>query len=555
MTGIRIGSGEDQNIPTDELQQAAIMEDAHEASSDESDVTDTPVASSFEDDEVGTAQQASSTSAGDPLANSDLGQADTAMEDDQEATIQERRKHTLAEAVYQDNKGDLTATAMPLPTMNHGELVNLLSAAEDLMGSMTTEQAISLQTHLLSMNLTGDEVAERFFESATKLTNKLRSPAGVQIAATTPPYKEPVAGAMLDADEASAYVARLKRAYDTVYLAGIHSGLWLKVTVPTNRELSNLMGQMTTLRNRLGFETRGASLSCDSALRNKLFVEWLLERTTKTNMKDSSPETIVKFLRAPDIPLLAMQLASVIHPSGYPIERACSTKPGVCNHIERTNMRLSKAIHYDADRLTDRQLAHMQTALRSNSLKTEDDMNAYQNEFSRTINREREIGEGIKVVYSMPTFEIYANTAEDWANDIRSASEQVISSMTDAEAMAHMRAQANLAMLTKYSAWVERIILNGRVVESRAAINAALTHLSADEDNVKSFLEGVTEYIADCTVGAAGVNDYVCPKCKGRQTEHEAGLLSTIAAIDPVNAFFTLAQLKIQRILSRNSAL
>ena len=544
MTGIKVNVEGAKSVPQN-------MEDTEQNSLP----ADEPVVGNgFEDsDDLAVVPVAENTVVSE-FDTSEIPNAESAMEDDQVGIINERKIHTVNEATFQDNRGNLNVPAMPLPTLNATDLLELLESTEEIMGTLSVEQANSMNNHLMSFPLTGDEVALKFFETASRLNNKMKSPNGTPLVMTNPPYKEPNKSSVLSAEEASAYLAHLQNTYDSAYIICPHSGLWLKVVTPDNRSLSMLQGSMTSHRNALGYQSRGASLSCDSALRNKIFTEWVIERTTKTNMKDSSPEAIAKFLKAPDIPLIAHQMAVCIHPSGYPVERSCSTKKGICTHVERTNMRLSKMIHFDEDRMTDNQRAHLQTALRSASLKSEEQMQAYQDEFSKTISRENQVSANIKVTYTMPSYEIYANTAEDWAAEIRSSSESVIANMTEQEALSHMHQQANLATLTKYAAWVESISLNGRIAESRSAVVATLTRMSSDDEIVKKFVDGVTDYIAACTVAAVGVNDYKCPKCNEKQSEHENGLLSSIAAIDPVNAFFTLAQLKIQYYLSRNSA-
>lgn len=479
------------------------------------------------------------------------------FEDEEETPVQERKKHTFPEQVFKAaNPTANTDLALAIPTISVDEVLSLLETAKEISKSLTRDQAKSISAHAESVALTcGDDVYDRFFQQADELSNRIKTRSGIVIGQTIPPYKEPVQGKILDANEASAYLARLNKTFDHVYLPAIHSGMWLKVQAPTMTDLHNLTGAMASSRNQLGYDTRGATLSCDTALRNMVFMDWLMERTVGTNMKESDAASIRRNLVATDIPLLAQQLAATIHPSGYLTERACSSKPGVCTHVEKATLRLSKMIFTDLSRLTEKQLTHMQTLLRTASRKTEEDMAAYRAEFGKTTVRQVTLSPFIKVTFAAPSVEAYANTAEEWASEIKKSSEDIISSMTEMEARQHLQEQARLGILTKYSAWVETIDLQGRVVQDRIAIARTLATMSEDDEIVKRFTDGVSQYISDCTVAAVGVPDYECPACKGQQSQGASGITAAVAAIDPITAFFTLTQLKIQRTLLRDSVL
>lgn len=487
----------------------------------------------------------------------DLNASRDDMEDEEDDAPAEQQKHRFQEDVFRVvDRADPNQLAMAIPTMGVEDIAGLLSVTAGIVGSLTKEQREALMVHGQSIGLTyDDDVYRNFFNNPdAKFVQVLRASDKTALCQTQPSFKEPKKGQLLDAAEASAYAARLVQAFDYLYIIAHHSGMWLKVQVPQGKALHNLQGRMSVVRNELGMATRGATLSNDTALRNMAFINWVIDHTMATNMIDSSPESIKRNLVALDIQLLAQQMASAIHPSGFMTERACSTKPGVCHHVERAMLRISKMQFIDSDRFTEKQLTHLQTLLRKAYKKSDADMASYRAEFGNTIIRTEELTPDISVTFQPPSVEVYEDTAEDWASGTRRESEETLTLMTDQEGRQHLEQQANLAVMTKYAAWVESINMQGRMVKDKAAILAVLATWSDTDYLVKKFTQAVSKYITDCTVAAVGVDDYKCPVCHGKQATAEQGLMASVAPMDAVTAFFTLAQLKIQQSLLNASA-
>lgn len=475
------------------------------------------------------------------------------MEDDPDEDVIPKIQRKLREHLFNQEKQPLKdALAMALPTLDIDNTASLLQIASGMASSLTQEQRDALSVYGLSAALLhSDDVYTNFFENPNaKLVQALRTKDGTVLQQTIPPFKEPKIGQILDIAESAAYSARLAKAMDYLYVMAHHSGMWLKIHVPRGKDLHNILATQTLNRNQLGYATRGATLSADTALRNMSFLNWLLDRVMATNMKDSSRPAIRRNLVAMDIQLLAQQCASAIHPSGFPTDRACSSKPGVCTHIESAILRISKMQFIDEDRFTEKQYQHLSTLLRTNGAKTEEDMAAYRREFGMVSSSAIDCGDGIIFNLAPPTVEIYEDTAEEWASGTKRESDEILSLMTEQEARKHTEEQAAMQTLTRYGAWVESINMNGRFAQDRLSIREALINFSEREDIVEKFVAGVKKYITDCTVAAVGVNDYVCPVCNGRQAHMDSGLLSSIAPLDAVTAFFTLARLKTQQLQS-----
>lgn len=549
--GIKITATPQVDVPV----ESEFIEEADRTSQFETELP--PNTIDFEEEHVEPVARNTASSA--PALVAEAGEIDiptsASMEDDEVEVAPVSHQHAFQEDVFLSKDIPQNSPAMALPTMSFDEIAELLGVTSKILSRLSPEQLQGIGVHGSSIGLTeADGVYKRFFDRpGSKLVQTLKTADGIELRQTTPAYKPPKKGDLLDLADASAYAARLVQAYDTLYIIGHHSGMWLKVTVPRGRDIHRLLGEMITTRGELGYATRGATLSSDTALRNMAFVNFVIERAVATNMVDSSPESIRRNLVALDIPLLAQQMASAIHPSGFAVERACSTKPGTCGHVEREWLRLSKIQHVDSDRFTPKQMAHMQTLLKRAHRKTDADMAAYRNEFGANIIRRVEIAKDIWVTFQPPSVEVYEDTAEEWAAEIKRESENVLQLMTEDQGRRHMEQQASLTVMSKYSAWVVEINMDGRLVEERMAIRAVLGQLSEHDEIVKRFTDGVSNYISDCTVAAVGVSDYRCPVCNGKQTHAETGFMSAIAPLDAVTAFFTLAQLKIQLNLSNDS--
>lgn len=555
---LELGEKPDTPLPTGLSETAVAVDVALDLPLSESQSTNLQ----FEDDEMPltpvTAQPAPVRQP-EPAPTSldgDEGSVNNNMEDDPEEDVVPKIVRKLKEHIFNQDKRPLKdALALALPTLAIDDTADLMQIAAAMANSLTQEQRDALTIYGLgSALLHQDDVYEKFFENPNaNLVQVLRTKGGDPLQQTIPPFKEPKVGQILDIAEASAYAARLSEAMDYLYIIAHHSGMWLKINVPQGTDLHNILATQTLNRNQLGYATRGATLSSDTALRNMTFLNWLLDRVMATNMKDSSRESIRKNLVAMDIQMLAQQTASAIHPSGFPTERACSSKPGVCTHIESAILRISKMQFIDESRFTDKQREHMSTLLRKSHAKTDEDMATYRREFGTLVSSAIDCGNGIIFNLAPPTVDIYEDTAEEWASGTKRESEEILSLMTEQEARKHTEDQAAMATLTRYGAWVESINMQGRFVQDRMSIRAVLVRFSEKEEIVEKFVEGVKKFITECTVAAVGVNDYVCPVCNGKQAHMDSGLLSSVAPLDAITAFFTLAQLK-TRLLRSNAS-
>ena len=271
-------------------------------------------------------------------------------------------------------------------------------------------------------------------------------------------------------------------------------------------------------------------------------MDFLLTCVVETTLWSDDPQDIAEALKLADINTLIWGGALAIYPNGYPYVQPCTAQPGNCAHQVRGKVALHRLLFVDNNMLTEKQRRHM---ARRKTRITKEEYAAYAEQFAVKESSKYE-DDGLGIRFSDPSYAQYRESGFEWVAELEAATEQAFGNrISIRERDEHVNNMAKAVAMRQYSHWVQRITFlreNGEddgFVESRKDINAQLEMLTGNPARAKEFFTRVDTYIAENAIAVIGIPNYVCPKCRARQTT-APGRFEEIIPIEVGQAFFTL---------------
>ena len=170
----------------------------------------------------------------------------------------------------------------------------------------------------------------------------------------------------------------------------------------------------------------GLIFSNQASYINRVLFDLVLDCIYETNIKDYENENLRELISINDLPILAWALAYSIFPNGYSYNRACIENPKECQHVIESTLDINKIMWTDRSALNDKQLKFMMDIPRT--LKTADEIKAYQSEFADSKFNKYEDDRGFTVVFKTPTVEDHITAGTNWIYEMENV---VRSTFTD----------------------------------------------------------------------------------------------------------------------------
>ena len=359
------------------------------------------------------------------------------------------------------------------------------------------------------------------------------------------------AGTVLTGSDATLHMARQLGMYAHIQIPLYHTGIWIDVKVPSDGELALLEQRISSATYELGYQTKGLAYSNTSVKMNMEVVDFILDRVVATTAREVNKQYLKSIIRTTDIGIMAWAMANAVYPAGFPYGRACSADPVKCTHVVREMLRLSKLIWTDSSAFTDWQKKLL--ASRGTKKITEEDLEKYQSEFVRIGARRVKVRDGIHADLRVPTLLEYEQAGYEWIDSLIAQAKASLDDLSTQEMNQVINEQYQLSSMQQYTHWVASLYYSDGdlTVEGREEISNSLKMASANEEIVETFTKEIKKYIDDVSATIIAIPKYDCPSCgapAGQDTTHHPFLV----ALDPVQAFFILRDLKIQTTLNAN---
>lgn len=342
---------------------------------------------------------------------------------------------------------------------------------------------------------------------------------------------------------------------DVVNIPLPHSGIWVTIKPPTEKDLIDFYNSIFREKIMLGRTTFGLTLTNFSVHINNRLFDFMLKHIHSINYGDLPKEDLKNYVLIHDFPILAWGFASTMYPNGFDYQRACVNDVQTCSHIAKAKLNLAKLLWVDNPSLTDAQKKILEE-FRPNKLGI-DSYRKFISEHVRVSGSTFTTKNGMKFRLKVPTFNEYTTDGLAWVSGINAAIENIIlldADNQDDDTKTEMLNQyVKTSILRQFNHFIDFIDLgDGETIQDRATINTVLEAFSAQDDIRAEITENILKFKTKTTIGVIGIPEYKCPNCGHPQNPNATNEnFVNVIPLDTMNLFFTLITLRISKILER----
>lgn len=393
---------------------------------------------------------------------------------------------------------------------------------------------------------------DRFFEKDVQFEQGISNNEG-EVTNLISPLKFKNSSGEMKGEMALLKVSKLLGIGEVVNVGLPHSGIWVTIKPPTDKDLIDFYNTVFREKVMLGRSTSGLTFSNFSVyLNNKLF-QFILRHIHSVNYSDLPKDQLDDHICIHDFPILAWGFACAMYPNGFPFERACIPKgEEPCLHVSKETINLTKLPWLDNSALSSVQKTIF-SENRPNKL-TVDSYKKYVAEHSRVVSSMVTVREGIKLKLKIPTFAEYTTDGLAWINGISTSVEAVLLSTEDDEEGKRelINQYVKASVLRQFNHFVDFIEIDDSVVTDRVTINNLLEMFSGEDDLRTVILDAIIKFKSNTTIAVIGIQEYNCPKCGSKQEGAlELPRFVNVIPLDSVNLFFLMLTSRISKILER----
>jgi len=327
-----------------------------------------------------------------------------------------------------------------------------------------------------------------------------------------------------------------------------HSGIWLTFKAPEDSAMLELFRRIRAEKTSLGYQTYGLTFANTSVFYNQWLIDFALEHVYDSTLKN--PETLRKNISSLDIPSLLWGLACAHYPRGFQYGRAVVNELGELVKEVRGRLNVGRCLWVDYKALTPWQInSHM--ARRVSATVTQEMLDRYRAEFTRGVEREVDLGQGVKMTLGVPSVEDYQNSGQKWVNGILHLFNSVVADGVDQDARQKaMHMQGKATNMRQYAHWVKKITLtktNNDIVDVETIENT-LSNLSSQDEIRSAYFRECMKYIDDSTIAVIAT-----PTAHPAEDKRALPRFEHLLPLDVASTFFTLLVQKDLRIGARSS--
>jgi len=407
----------------------------------------------------------------------------------------------------------------------------------------TNEEAIDFYTP-------GGLYQDRFYDEKSKFEQGVASKEGDLKTISQLKFKQ--TDGPLNAELAVLKVSKMLGLGDVLSIPLPHSGIWVTIKPPTEKDLIDFYNSIFKEKITLGRSTFGLTLTNFSVYVNRKLFDFIMKHVHSVNYQGINKSELDNYILIHDFPILAWGFAATIYPNGFDYQRACVDDVEQCSYVAKAVLNMLKLLWVDNASLTDAQKIIM-AENRPNKLSIEN-YRKYIIEHVRVTGTEFTIKENIKFKLRIPTFAEYTTDGLSWVNTINSAIDSfIVEEGNEVEAKTQLLDQyVRSSILCQFNHFIDYIEIDENVVNDRTSITEVLKVFSADDELRSEIINKILKFKADTTIALVGIPDYKCPNCGKPQNPSALNPhLTSVIPLDVMNLFFTLITLRISKIMER----
>lgn len=358
-------------------------------------------------------------------------------------------------------------------------------------------------------------------------------------------------------DAALLKIAKYLRLGETIDVPLPHSGIWVTMKPPTERDLIDFYNSFFSDKEILGRNTSGHTLGNMSVIFNTRLYDFILRHIHTVNYKDLSMDELRSKILIHDFPILVWGMARSIHPNGFDYQRICLNDVGNCNHIEKAKLNLNKLLLIDNSSLTSKQKTIMGSN-RPNQL-TRETYESYISDHSRvkssTFAIELYGGRRVVIRLKVPTLDEYMTDGARWVNEINNTVEAALVTSGESEnaRLELLNHHVRASLMNQYVHFIDQIEVGNNIITDNRTISDTLSLLTGDDSVRELFNKKILEFKEDTTLAIIGIPEYKCPKCQTSQAPDKTNsVLTNVIPIDVVHLAFLMLTSRISTIVNRD---
>lgn len=391
---------------------------------------------------------------------------------------------------------------------------------------------------------------DRFYEEKSKFEQGVSTKEGELKTISKLKFKQ--TEGELNSELAVLKVSKLLGLGDVLSVPLPHSGIWVTIKPPTEKDLIDFYNNIFKEKIALGRSTFGLTLTNFSVYVNRKLFDFIIKHVHSINYQGFTKNELDNYILIHDFPILAWGFAATIYPNGFDYQRACVDDIERCSYIAKAVLNMLKLLWVDNSSLNEAQKIIM-AENRPNKLGIES-YRKYISEHVRVNGTEFNLKEGIKFKLRIPTFTEYTTDGISWVNTVNSAIEAfIVEEGDEAEAKTQLLDQyVRASILCQFNHFIDYIEIDDSVINDRKSINEVLKVFSADDEHRIEITNRILKFKADTTIALIGIPDYKCPNCgKPQNVDIINSRLTSVIPLDVLNLFFTLITLRISKIMER----
>ena len=306
-----------------------------------------------------------------------------------------------------------------------------------------------------------------------------------------------------------------------------HSGFWITLKPPTQREIINLELNIASNSIKLGRETNTMVYSNYSVIFNKIVTEFIKDHIIDHTLKLEEGDDITKHILINDFYILVNGILSGMNPKGLNISRTCNNVIKMdeednkinCDYIVNSLCDPNKLVWVNRKVLSNKMLNQM-SKKQPNSVTVQDAVE-YQKSLANITEKEYVIKTDNDVEFTLyikpPTLSKYIDAGEEWVERIIQDTESLFTeSDTNEVKDDKINKMLTASLLSIYSSFVTKIAHKEQNIEVTDDITICqlLDNIALDDGAYKSTLEAIQDYITDSSIAIVATPAFICPKCK-----------------------------------------
>lgn len=329
-----------------------------------------------------------------------------------------------------------------------------------------------------------------------------------------------------------------------------HSGFRVTIKPPTSERIISLHNKIFKDKMLAGKETLGLTLSNDSGILHRYFVEMFVNLIESTTLDiDLGTEDITKYISVLDLNIMYLAVLAATATNGVQMYTNCTnasqldeTGKPLCNFSLSATADPTKLLWVDMKRLS--KPMRKQMSVVASARITLDNIKWYQAEVLKVSTGKNYViktikGEEMEVHYKVPTVSEFISEGLGWILSItENVRESLSEGYTDDERDTLVENVQYLMRLGTYNAFVDYISVRGNKLTDREYITQALITYGKTQTQMHEFLEATVRYIEDSSIAIAGYPAYTCPTCKKDNINPRTERLKELIPIEPYILFF-----------------